>query len=652
MTLTAQGTPRFEITIGGIESLEDYAADIFFRQGAVVVTKSWAYGELTGTVIETGLTEEEAADFSYIRAVHIQVRLKNSAGQVEASETVDDTFEDLDISGDIEDAVIELTLRMTDLEEALQFDAEGTVSKRKTLNPTKIVRKYIYNVNTKTPYGPQNSYMHHFYDVTEQNIYYITGSTPSNTNGHPLATFYNAAGDLLEKVGTDPDTTYTDYAVTAPEGAYTMVVNKTNASINISVSTDAMQTGSKVIDNMQSSIDKLQENMVNVLERLGEEEDAIQKGETMDPTETAEGLYHVINKTVYSGPKYSHAFYDVEGLKWYFVSGSAASNINSYPLCAFYDNEGNYLDSFGTDANTIYKDLLVQAPNGAVTLVVNKAVLSATIIVKQGIESSDEESEAGYSLSVADALIRAEKRNPFRLAELDKGYVTFVVDDLLTDLDSIASIFEEYGYPFGIAAISDRLDIQATYLQEARGNFTPGMTMRQIMAQVVANGGEIMTHNSAPVVSVDNQDDYNFMKGYFVTSKKNLENAGFTIRGIIRAGGTGAISGTKQIERWLIGNYEYSNMGTAENYTQERITIQKDNETIKQLIKQAYDNKTWLRWMVHGYDFGGGQTFTGESDLREILKYCQTIGIPVVTYAHMFDNFSSSELLEFVKKNS
>jgi hypothetical protein len=50
--------------------------------------------------------------------------------------------------------------------------------------------------------------------------------------------------------------------------------------------------------------------------------------------------------------------------------------------------------------------------------------------------------------------------------------------------------------------------------------------------------------------------------------------------------------------------------------------------------------------MAHDYSFGNGETFTGESDLRTILSYCQTKGITVVTYAHMFDTFRSSVLEE------
>ena len=253
-------------------------------------------------------------------------------------------------------------------------------------------------------------------------------------------------------------------------------------------------------------------------------------------------------------------------------------------------------------------------------------------------------SEDSYSLELADTLIRMKNRDPFRFAEFDQGYVTFVVDDLLRDLDSIASIFEEFDYPLVLAAIPGRMEKTANGLSEPRGSFFPGMTMKEIMKHVVDNDGEIMAHNESDrLVTKETQYDYEFMYAYFVGTKNMLEEEGFTVRGIMKAGGKGAISGTKEIERWLIGNYDYSNMGTADNYNQTRISIQKSNEEIEQLIREAYEEKKWIKFMVHGYKFGKGQTFRGEEDLRAILSFCRRTGIPVVTYAYIFDNFGSTE---------
>ena len=49
--------------------------------------------------------------------------------------------------------------------------------------------------------------------------------------------------------------------------------------------------------------------------------------------------------------------------------------------------------------------------------------------------------------------------------------------------------------------------------------------------------------------------------------------------------------------------------------------------------------------MGHGIASTTSGNHISESDLREILSYCQTIGITVVNYSDIFNNFSSSLLL-------
>ncbi len=380
-------------------------------------------------------------------------------------------------------------------------------------------------------------------------------------------------------------------------------------------------------------------------------------------------LYNVETKSTFgSTAGYSHAFFTVMPGTKYLVSGSAATSSFKYPLCAVYDKDGNILARYGTKPSAVYSEYPVIVPEGAETMVVNAdhgIVPEILEVVSQDhayiqklqekISQQQSEIEAlkknSYSLDYADALLREADKNPFQLAPFEKGYVTFVFDDLTEDLDSVASIFEEYGYPFCVAAIPSRLDLKATELREARGSFYPGMSMREILDRIVQNGGEVMAHNAGLIIREDNQDDYGSMYTYFVESKKTLEEAGYHVRGIIRAGGDGAVSGTPQIEQWLIGNYEYSNMGTAVNYRQDRTDINQEMEILKETIRQTVAARGWCKFMCHGYYFGNGLTFTGEEDLREILDYCRTIGVTVCTYAHIFDTYSSSMFLETMRGN-
>lgn len=251
--------------------------------------------------------------------------------------------------------------------------------------------------------------------------------------------------------------------------------------------------------------------------------------------------------------------------------------------------------------------------------------------------------KAAYDLGTASALVRAEKRNPFAFAPFDRGFVSFIWDDLRFDIDLVASIFAEYGLPIDIAAIPANLSNIASGLQTASHGYTVGMTMQEVCEQVVADGGEIMAHTGT-IVTSENQYDYDFMYDHYVESKKELERAGFNIRGFIRVGG-GTVTHTAEIEKWLIGNYEYSNDGVAVNYHQDRVTIDTDLTTLKARVLEAKTNHTWVRFMCHQLWATENQGIT-ETNLRALLDYIVELGLDVVTYADVFDDYSSSQFLQ------
>ena len=86
--MTRGTTPTFEITVNGVDTLEAYAVEVYFRQGAVNIKREFDFGAFTGNIITASLTQEETREFSHTRPVYVQVRVKNMAGQVAASESV------------------------------------------------------------------------------------------------------------------------------------------------------------------------------------------------------------------------------------------------------------------------------------------------------------------------------------------------------------------------------------------------------------------------------------------------------------------------------------------------------------------------------------------------------------------------------------
>lgn len=342
---------------------------------------------------------------------------------------------------------------------------------------------------------------------------------------------------------------------------------------------------------------------------------------------------------------WTHTVCDCEENDQFTINGNGGG---APLLWAFIDSSGNRLTRSVAAANAT--DLVIVAPEDAVKLIVNT---NDNRISYKGIKPdkrwNDLQAQADthdaeiwdlertYSLDTADALIRESARNPFRFKSFDKAYVTFVFDDLRSDLDLVASIFEEHGFPLCVAAIPSQLQNIANGLQSAKGSYTTGMAMSEVLNTIVSLGGEVLSHNSLAITE-DNEHDYNVMYDYFVQSKKSLEEAGYTVNGIVRAGGTGAIVGDEQIERWLIGNYAYSNMGVSRQYTLERIGLSNGVASIINHIDSALEKNEWKRFC--GHTLNGTETNVNETNLRTILDYCVEKNIAVVTYSAIFDEFA------------
>lgn len=368
-------------------------------------------------------------------------------------------------------------------------------------------------------------------------------------------------------------------------------------------------------------------------------------GTIVQPARTVERSIYDVKGQGYYGDNQSYgcSFYKISGEgQCLFVTCAAATNAERYPACAFLDENNNVLTTYGISGGTYY-DLLVVAPENAVTMVINQNNgVECQVKTAVGVNSVK-----NYNLYMADALLREAKKNPFAFSAMDNGYVTFIFDDLTSDIDAVAAVFEEYGLPLVLAAIPERLDNHAKGLTETQGSYSPNMLMRDVMAQVTAHGGEIMSHNSSPVITEENQYNYSIMSRYFIDSKMDLAAAGFFPRGIICAGGPGGIERSEEIDRWLIGNYEYANMGTLPQYAWERLSTEIGMEKLKNAISKAKEDHSWVALMCHGFDYyKKGEALSSPGELRSILDYCRQEGVQVVTCGYIFDHFSSSVMEE------
>lgn len=519
----------------------------------------------------------------------------------------------------------------------------------KVVRPDKHVPKDLYSITKKQVFVQHARYAYALYTVEPAQTYYITGSAHANSGEYPVGGFYDSDGELISMFGTNASEVYTKEPIQAPDNAATMAVNKTVQTQTIEVTIKVTLTGSPLIDSVIAQTEDISNRVDEFLEQY-DKDNTPSIGPVITPDSIVERqIYDVISLTTYGDKsEYGHSFYTVTGGNKYFVTCVSASNATNFPGGAFYDADGNLLSSICDETLTKYTDYLVTAPTAATKLVLNKNGGLDSVVCKVGVESVQKSAASKpYDLDMADALARLERKNPFQFTSFDNGYISFVFDDLTNDIDGIAATFEEFGIPICIAAIPEKLDNIASGLSETRGSYTPNMSMREVMHKAVGLGGEIMAHNSE-VITAENQYDYEFMYSNVVNCKKTLEAAGFVPRGFIRAGGEGAIVSSAEVERWLIGNFEYSNQGISPQYALERVTINQSVNSIKTIIDSCKTNKTWVRFVCHGYAYGGGTTFTNENELREILTYAQNKGVGIVTYAHMFDNFGSTKLEELL----
>ena len=558
-----------------------------------------------------------------------------------------------------------------EVKQKLKQKVNAPIIKGEAITADSTVSGKIYRFDNGTEYITERG-VYSDYTVQGGKLYLISGKAGQSASMYCLGGFFDSQNNLLKTFGTDVEIggkVYTDYAVTAPDNAVKVIVNTWTpnpiACYNAEYDADCIDEIKDALESIPTKTSDLTNDSGYITERdvAGKLDTPVNKLGSVTPSITKiDKLCNLVTLAERESPGSAYSRFSVQGGNLYLVSGKAASNTDAYCLGGFLDSENNVLAKFGTEPYMIYNDLPVIAPEGATTMIVNtnrnSEYPTSCFNAEYDTDCIDEIKETvtrlsrDYSLDVADALIRQAKKNPFQLAALDKGYVTFVFDDLMNEIDSIASIFEQYQMPLCLAAIPVKMSQRANWLEQSRGSFTPNMLKSEIMRVVVSNGGEILAHNTSPVVDVTNQYDYDFMYGYFVKCKKAIEDAGFKVRGIIKAGGTGAISGTPEIERWLIGNYEYSNIGSAENYNKIRININQPLDDLKASIQDAYTNHTWLRIVGHGYGAEHlGDYLPDEAALEAILDYCNTLGITVCTYAYIFDNFSSSAFLESLKGN-
>ena len=364
------------------------------------------------------------------------------------------------------------------------------------------------------------------------------------------------------------------------------------------------------------------------------------------------------NLSTFTGGGYEHIEISCSEGERYLLSGYN-SNSWDHALYIFVGNSNNVISYYNGTSGTIINDLSVTVPVGATKLIVNndntKNVLEvykliATDLQRKIVEVFNSESKLKNDVSdlkyentqLKNRVFKLENENPFAFKEFDKGYVTFVFDDGRYDWDKITSIFNEYGLKLCLAVPPSELDYNSNSLGLG------AKTIKDIAMEVVERGGEVLCH-SMVAITKDNVNDTEVMTQQFKTNKQLLEEVGFTIRGIIMAGGTGQLlGGTVEeggdiFQKWSSQYYDYSDRyGMTPNYYNPRKALKDGSSAIISHIQSTITNKKWS--VYYGHTIDGTETGLDETELRTVLQYCVDNNVTVVTYGEIYDKFKSTNL--------
>ena len=242
------------------------------------------------------------------------------------------------------------------------------------------------------------------------------------------------------------------------------------------------------------------------------------------------------------------------------------------------------------------------------------------------------------NLMANERAYRLEKMNEFAFNEFDKGYVTFVMDDLIWDkIRPAQQLFKNKQVPLSLACPSS-FATKTTDTGELRSD---------VMRDVVEDGGEILSHGIDFGVIHDKMTDDEII-AILRDSKKELVDLGFEVDGFMLMGGTvngytAILQMTEEQEKLTRRYYRYSDLGgTSVAYNQFRRSLNQNISNIKGFIDDAKNKKQWIKFYFHQLD--GSETYITTDFLNEIIDYCKISGVDVVTYRHMYDTFGTTVL--------
>ena len=249
-------------------------------------------------------------------------------------------------------------------------------------------------------------------------------------------------------------------------------------------------------------------------------------------------------------------------------------------------------------------------------------------------------SEQNFELEqVKRRLNNLNKYNELEWKSFDKAYFAFIIDDSTETLYPMYQKFHAKKVPLSSAAI----------VSNAKAIKVEGVgTNVDVLRLLVSDGGEVLAHYYGNLIDIgasnpDNEHEYLNTKDAWDSrvkdSKKELEQLGFNIHGIMRADYT--LEKTATGEKYCMTYYDYSDgLGISKQFSLTRKNMNDLNlSEFKSWIDECISKKGFYPILTHG-------TEELNVNINEIIDYIISSGGVITTYRDVYDTFKSTKIEE------
>ena len=474
---------------------------------------------------------------------------------------------------------------------------------------------------------------------SEGQTFYITTKV---TTGSVAICNYYSSGRLVSHVGKGQIGEYTDYEVTVPSGVDQISVTSTST---FTPSIKRYKIINKTIRDIDGTIKNIKEELKNNLytEIYQQLDLEIQNGfydTTMDnssfrphdsfytiKTSCSEGEQYKATMYVSTSTLAKVVFFDSSDKKISYIDGGITGTFTDYEFTV--PAGASYLSV--TSRNSVTPTLSKKMTVNKIDYVIEDKV------DKQEIETINNEltsfnNELKFEIdNMYNRILRNEKANEFEFKPADKSYFCFVIDDCNSFLPLALETFKNNGVPLSSATIDDRM------------NFTyNSVKVKDILNDLVNNGGEVLAHYIGSLTN-DNTDE----EWLNITRKvkKNLENEGFDVRGVIRADST--VRNSVKGEKYCRLYFDYSDgLGKSVQYNLQRkfFVGVRTLDDMKAYIDTCCETNGLYPFCFHGNR--NDEPLATQENLELIINYIKSKGdnIEFTTYRDYYDKFKSTSL--------